>query len=99
MARKDTYTIHSKGKRALDDFRGDRIYGDVYAVLKYDPHGVEYGVYNVTCSMLGDWCECKAMMNRSCRHRDMVYIFKEAGQIDKDNLRYDFDKKEWIPAR
>jgi hypothetical protein len=99
MAKHDTYTVHYKGQKTVDFFKSEPILGEKYDVLKYDERGIETGVYTVTVNPIaGEFCECKASHAKTCRHREMVRIFKEAFQIDKDDLRYNFDRKEWIPA-
>jgi hypothetical protein len=96
MAKKDTYSVHSKGKKVLDDFRGDRITGDVFAVIKYDAMGGEAGAYNVITSTIGDRCDCPAGQKQTCRHREMVYIFKEQGELDSQTARYSYDTQAWV---
>jgi hypothetical protein len=95
VAKKDTYSIHYQRQKLLDQFRGDRIFGDEYAVIKYDQLGVEGGIYHVVCSTLGDMCDCPAGQRETCRHREMVYIFKDAGMMDRETARYNYDTKQW----
>jgi hypothetical protein len=95
MAKGDEYAVHYKGKKLLDDFRGDRITGDEYVVTKFGKMGDE-DVYFVTQSTFGDECTCKASNRYSCRHRQMVYIFRTAKRLNT-NWRYNFDEK--IEAR
>ncbi len=66
--------------------------GTTYAIIKYDELG-EAGMYTITASQ----CDCPAGQNqRDCRHKEMVFLFKEAGQIMNPDARYNYDKKEWI---
>lgn len=98
MAKKDTYSVHYQKQKLLDQFRGDRIYGDEYAVIKYDDLGAETGVYHVVMSTLGDMCDCPASQRPTCRHREMVYIFKDQGMMDKEDVRYSYDAHQWVGA-
>jgi hypothetical protein len=95
MAKKDTYSIHYQKQTLIDQYRGDRVYGDEYAVIKYDSLGIEADIYHVVCSTLGDMCTCPASQRPTCRHREMVYIFKDTGMMDRETARYNYDTKQW----
>jgi hypothetical protein len=61
MAKNHLYTVAHTGQRLLDDYRGDRIYSDVYQVIKYDKTLLsEEGFYTIISSTLGEWCDCPA---------------------------------------
>ena len=67
------YKVKPNGTKLLDDFRGDRIYGNCYIIIKA---GVE--IYEVITSTLGDWCNCPAGQHeKNCKHLLMVYDYKE----------------------
>jgi hypothetical protein len=68
-----TYSIEKGRTKLLDDFRGDRIYGEAYTIMKdYKP------TYEVTISTLGDWCDCPAGKHSGdCKHLRMVYEYLE----------------------
>ena len=40
-------------------------------------------------------CECWAATKHTCRHREMLRLFQEAGRIDKGWL-YNWTTQEWI---
>jgi len=92
MAKGDTYSVHYLGKKLLDDFRGDRIHGDEYAVTKFDKMGGEADVYRVVRSTFGEECTCKAANRHTCRHREMVNVFLKAERVN-GNWRYNYDEK------
>ena len=70
------YTIKPQGQKLLDNFRGDRIYGDLYIVVKEDQGGNTLGLYEVTISGIGDWCNCPGFQRWSkCKHMQMVFDF------------------------
>jgi hypothetical protein len=92
MAKGDTYSVHEQGKKLLDEYRGDRIYGNVFGVTKFDKLGAEEIVHFVTQSTFGDECTCKAAHRADCRHRQMVYIFKAANRLNTE-WRYNYDEK------
>jgi hypothetical protein len=96
MAKGETYTVHFYRTKVLDEFRGDRITAREYAVTKYNKHGDEDCVYFVTQSIFGDDCTCKANNRHTCRHRDMVTIFKAANRLGNE-WSYNYDEK--IEAR
>jgi hypothetical protein len=98
MSSNDLYTVAHKGKKLVDEFRGDRVYGDSYLVVKVNKIlRTETGFYNVTTSTIGDWCDCPAGSRHPgpCRHQQMVSLFKTKKALNKGKL-YDFDKQEWI---
>jgi hypothetical protein len=64
-----SYEVKSNGHKLLDEYRGDRVYGDCYVILK---DGVEK--YEVVLSELGNFCNCKAGEHgKDCKHLKMVY--------------------------
>jgi hypothetical protein len=68
-----TYDVKPNGSKLLDNFRGDRIYGDCFVIVK---NGKE--TYEVITSTLGDWCNCPAGQHeKNCKHLLMVYEYKE----------------------
>jgi hypothetical protein len=96
MARNNTYAVNYYGRKLLDEYRGDRIEGLEYVVTKFDQFGGEEDVYHVVQSTFGEECTCKAAHRHTCRHREMVNIFKAAERTDTD-WRYNYDEK--IEAR
>ena len=67
------YTVSKGGRLLLDDFRGDRLYGEVYNVKKDGKPA-----YEVVSSTLGSWCNCPGFTNHSrCKHMAMVYDFMQ----------------------
>jgi hypothetical protein len=70
-----TYKIEFSGQRVLDDYRGDRIYGDVYIVSKFTDDKNDAN-YEVTISTLGETCTCPGRSHSMCKHRQMVEIFR-----------------------
>ena len=93
MGRHDTYSVHAKGQRVIDRHRNRELIADEYFVIKYDKLDMEAGLYTVSVSDSHSTCDCPAAQRPTCRHRDMVAIFIEKGYIDKQNVRYNFDKK------
>jgi hypothetical protein len=68
-----TYGIKPAGTQLLDEYRGDRIYGDCFIITK---NGKD--AYEVTTSTLGDFCNCPAGRHgKDCKHLKMVYEYKE----------------------
>jgi len=92
MAKGDTYAVNYRGKTLLDEYRGDRVQGDEYAVTKFDKLGGEADVYFVVRSTFGEDCTCKAAHRITCRHRQMVNIFLQAERVN-GNWRYNYDEK------
>ena len=69
------YAVKANGKKLLDEFRGDRVFGDCFVILKDD---VE--VYEVVTSTLGDFCNCPGFIHHSkCKHITLVYESQEIG--------------------
>jgi hypothetical protein len=67
------YSVKANGKKLLDEFRGDRIFGDCFVILKGDAEA-----YEVINSTLGDWCNCPGFVHHGkCKHLAMVYEYKE----------------------
>jgi hypothetical protein len=67
------YSVSKGNAKLLDDFRGDRIYGDMYIISKNT-----VPTYEVIISQLGDFCNCKGYINRGqCKHLNMVYKYRE----------------------
>ena len=63
------YQIQKGPAKLLDNFRGDRIWGDTYSIYKDGLHA-----YEVTISTLGEWCNCPGFEHHSkCKHMGMVY--------------------------
>jgi hypothetical protein len=83
MAKKDTYSVHTKA-------------AEVFSVLKYDALGEATGVYTVMSSPNGFQCDCPAASRGTCRHREMVQLFKHEGFVDNPHVRYNYDNPEWI---
>lgn len=71
------YKVRKNRVALLDEFRGDRITGDVYTIFKDGEPS-----YEVTVSTLGDWCNCPAGRNHGrCKHTSMVYEYRaEVGE-------------------
>lgn len=62
------YTVQKGHTKVLDEYRGDRIYGDVYIINK---DGI--AAYEVTVSNLGIWCNCPGGTHHGkCKHTKMV---------------------------
>lgn len=95
MKKSSLYSVHTRPQRILDDFRGDRVTGQDYAVIKYGRLGEE-GFYTVTDSTIGCWCDCPASyhVRKPCRHMNMVRLFKEENRVDT-GYQYDYDHKQW----
>jgi hypothetical protein len=72
------YSVRHAGRKVLDEYRGDRIYGDVYWVAK---NGVD--CYEVIISMFGPDCNCPAGIhgNQKCKHIAMVLEYIEKHDI------------------
>jgi hypothetical protein len=69
--KKTTYAVKPNGKRLLDDFRGDRIYGDRYIIIK---DGEDR--YEVMFSTFGEVCDCLGFMHvGKCKHVQMVFDY------------------------
>ena len=67
------YSIKPNGRKLLDQYRGDRTYGDCFVILKND---VE--TYEVVISTIADYCNCPGFVNHGkCKHIAMVYEYKE----------------------
>jgi hypothetical protein len=66
------YSVQKGNSKLLDDYRGDRIYGDVYIILKDGaPH------YEVVVSTLGEWCNCKGFEHHGkCKHIKMAQDYR-----------------------
>ena len=72
MSKQSVYRIERKGRKVIDDYRGDRIYGDTYTVLKDGRPA-----YEVVTSTLADWCDCPAGRRwGKCKHLQMAYDFQ-----------------------
>ena len=68
VKKEDIYTIKENGQKLLDDYRGDKIYGVCFIIMK---NGEE--VYEVMMSTVGDVCNCPGYTNHSkCKHIKMV---------------------------
>jgi hypothetical protein len=77
MKNNATYDIVPAGKRVLDEFRGDRVTGDIYRVIKTPQFG-DPSEYEVTLSTLGNWCNCLGGQNHGkCKHFGMVLRYLE----------------------
>jgi hypothetical protein len=62
------YGVKANGKKLLDEYRGDRTYGDCFIILK---DGKE--TYEVILSTIGDICNCKAGEHgHDCKHVRMA---------------------------
>ena len=98
MAKNDTYSVHSRGKKQLRHPTAETP-GEEFAVTKFDRLGCEVIVYFVTVSQFGAECSCPASSRPTCRHREMVRIFYDADRLST-NWRYKFDEKiaakKWI---
>lgn len=71
---KDTYSVKANGKKLLDEYRGDRIYGDCFIILKNDKE-----TYEVVLSTIGDICNCLAGQHgHNCKHLTMALEYKSA---------------------
>jgi hypothetical protein len=67
-----TYDVKPNGTKLLDEFRGDRIYGNCFVIIK---NGREE--YEVITSTLGDMCNCLAGQHgKNCKHLQMVYDYQ-----------------------
>jgi hypothetical protein len=74
-----TYTVKPNGKKLLDEYRGDRIYGDCYIILK---NGKE--TYEVVLSTIADFCNCPAGQHeKHCKHIDMAYKAAFVSEVDQ----------------
>lgn len=71
------YTVQPAGTRVLDDYRGDRVLGDVYKVTKFTPSNNDITEYQVTISTFGVECNCPGGRHPNCKHRDMVRRYRE----------------------
>ena len=62
------YAIEFVGTRIVDEYRGDRIIGSMYAIRKNDDTA-----YEVTLSEIADFCTCPAGQHgRECKHIGMA---------------------------
>lgn len=66
------YAVKFVRKTVVDDFRGDRILGDLYCVTKFIPSTSQITEYEVTLSTIGDWCTCPGGRRYKCKHLGMV---------------------------
>jgi hypothetical protein len=65
------YQVKRNGHKLLDEYRGDRVYGDCYCILK---DGKE--TYEVVLSTIGDSCNCPGFTNHGkCKHLNMPYEY------------------------
>jgi len=66
------YEVIDAGNRVVDDFRGDRITGRVFRVIKTPKFG-DPSEYEVVQSTIGTWCNCPGNVNHGkCKHLAMV---------------------------
>ena len=98
MGYQHVYTVDSLGERVLHEY----VYRD-YRVAKYRKTsaslGIEESSYTVSRNALANYmfCDCFAGNKGTCRHREMVCIFEDAGEINTGR-QYDYDKKKWYDA-
>lgn len=76
------YAVKFNGFRVVDDFRGDRILGDCYVVVKFTPSNNDLTEYEVTFSTLGEECSCPGGRHPNCKHRDMVRKYREENPVE-----------------
>jgi len=79
----------------MDRYRGDEIIGEQYHVIKYNQIDMESGLYTVTLSEIANLCDCPAGQKPTCRHRELVETFIKKKYVDRNDVRYNFDKKEF----
>jgi hypothetical protein len=66
------YSVMKGNPRLLDEYEGDRIYGDTYIINK---DGAP--TYEVTLSTLGDFCNCPGSVHHGkCKHLQMAYDYR-----------------------
>jgi hypothetical protein len=66
------YDVVDGGTRILDNFRGDKVTGKVYRVLKIPEFG-NPSEYEVIHSTFGNTCTCQGYMRHNrCKHLKMV---------------------------
>ena len=71
-----TYSVKPNGSKLLDEYRGDRIFGNCFVILKDDKEA-----YEVVTSTLGDWCNCPgAQHHGKCKHLSMVYDYQSLSE-------------------
>ena len=71
------YTVKPNGRKLLDRFRGDEIYGDCYVVTKFTPSDNDITEYEVLVSTFGEECSCPGGRHPNCKHRKMVLRYRE----------------------
>lgn len=65
------YAVRYVRKHGVDDYRGDRILGDLFKVTKFEPPD-RVTEYEVILSELGDLCNCPGSRHADCKHRRMA---------------------------
>jgi hypothetical protein len=86
MARNDYYTIKPLGENGWN-------------VLKVTADFEPAGGYTVSDSSNHLECDCFAGNKHTCRHRDMVRMYKSSAEFRQkiDNgAKYNFDKDKWL---
>jgi hypothetical protein len=67
------YSVSKANSRLLDEFRGDRIMGDVYIISK---NGLP--AYEVTISTLGEECNCQGFVHHGrCKHISLALHYRQ----------------------
>ena len=73
------YEVKPNGKKLLDEYRGDRVFGDCYVILK---DGKES--YEVVISTIVDSCNCPGFTHHGhCKHIDMTYEKAFVSEVDQ----------------
>lgn len=81
MGRKDIYTVYDKPES--------------FEVVKMDHDFEHIETYHVSKVPGANVCTCFAGNKDTCRHRQMVEIFREAGKLDSREA-YNYDKHKWV---
>ena len=88
-----TYDVVPGGTYVLDQFRGDRVSGTFYRIIKTPQFGYPTE-YKVTFSTLGEWCDCPGGLNHGkCKHVGMVHDYL-AREISKATQKEDENEQE-----
>lgn len=97
MSYKNRYTVRSIHPPHNQDL-------ETWSVIKFDRDHEAEGTYIVSkiyspSSPSGSLllCDCFASNKETCRHRQMIKIFKDHNAINSGRT-YDFDKKLWFEA-
>lgn len=88
MSRRDVYTVDDVGRGR-------------FLCTKYPIHSPGFGetaVYAITPNGGTSLCTCFAGTGETCRHRQMVEVFRAAGRLSTGSI-YHYDCSEWLTVR